>query len=666
MVNRVLSYIVLGLLFSTNLWASEDPFEAIEHITLENGLQVFLAPSTEATLTSVRLSVGLGTEAEKGADIGVAHLLEHVLFRDKELHDEMSYLQLIREAGGSANGTTSARVTSYFGSIPSKKGLWLLQNVGKMILQPNINDNYVEKEKGTVELERGRPSPLLQTLRFNPMEYIYPKYLTKATFWKSEFGYKNESYSISEEQLSTQKLTTKQVQQFYDDYYYPSNMKLFVAGKFDRAEVLKEIHATWGSLTARSGKVLPPEPEISPRIAPYVRQEASTTPSVTIGSKILNASIADEAVINSYMEYLAHRMMKEIRNIKGQTYSAHEDSYIYKGYGYSTLQFQTPKESFDENLKIARDYIQKEARTEGLSDAQVKEAVELHLSRYHLKGKEADDMMNLAKQYNSFIEEYGAFTSPYMQLQNITPAAYNETLHKHFAPNMSYESLQRPPLFFHYDTFFIYFFSLIFSFMGFRTLLRQKFDNTKVQWVRKLQYPPLKSLEALVLAFGWYIYLHAQFLIDKVFQSELIQSHVLLSHYVYSVISVAGFLAVAQGIYSLVPRKLMVHGNDLLVKSITYYSFKISLDQIQSVEAKRPLIYPFPLSFWMSKVKHRFYHFNPLFWQKGLVIHLKDGKSYYFSVTSAEKAKDEIQGFLNKNAAFDGSSTNSDGTPKAA
>ena len=50
-----------------------------------------------------------GWEGEHEGNWGVSHLLEHVLFRDKQLNDEMSYLQLIKEAGGSANGETRER-----------------------------------------------------------------------------------------------------------------------------------------------------------------------------------------------------------------------------------------------------------------------------------------------------------------------------------------------------------------------------------------------------------------------------------------------------------------------------------------------------------------------------------------------------------------------------
>ncbi|MGZ3809867.1 MAG: insulinase family protein, partial [Bacteriovorax sp.] len=136
-----------------------DPYQSIEFIKLDNGMSVYFSPSEDTNLTSIRLEVDVGWEIENKTNWGVSHLLEHVLFRDKQLKEEMSYLQIIKEAGGSANGTTENRKTSFFGSIPYSKGSWLLENFSKMILEPKIINEYVQKEKSTVELEIGRPGP---------------------------------------------------------------------------------------------------------------------------------------------------------------------------------------------------------------------------------------------------------------------------------------------------------------------------------------------------------------------------------------------------------------------------------------------------------------------------------------------------------------------------
>lgn len=642
----VASFLIFSVTQAKNL-DSQDPYAAVEHITLSNGMQVFLAPGPEASLMDIHLEVGVGTEAESGATIGVSHLLEHVLFRDKNLSDEMSYLQLIKEAGGSANGGTYNRKTTYFGSIPSEKGLWLLENFGKMILMPKFSDDYVQKEKGTIELERGRPSPIEQTLGFNFMSLMYPKHLKKRDFWKSEFNYEApKSYSLLEEQLSTQRLTTKQVEDHYLNYYYPSNMKLFISGKFNKEAILKEVHSTWANVADKKGETLKPEPDLVPRHAPYIRNLVSTTPNVQLGFKISNADQDAVYVLNSYTSYLAHRMMKDIRNSKGQTYTAYESNYLYKGSGYVSVSFVTPKESFKENLKLAESYF--EHATQGiLTSEQVKEAIALEISSYNLRGKESAALMQTAQEYADKIHQYGEFVSPYTTLKNMTPEKYNETLKVYFNPQMSYEILNNPPLIFHYDRFLLYGVAFVLIFMGLRYFLTQEFHNDKVQWIRKVQYPPLKLVEGFALVVVWFLYLHVQYLLDMVFESDLMQSSIITSEYLPVVATVIAFICVAQGVYSFMPRKLMIHKQDLLIKSITYFSNSIPLQDIVKVEAVRPLFYPFPLSRWLQAVKYRYFFMTPMFWKKGLLVTTNNGKAYFFSVKDAVKAKTELDSFLN-------------------
>ncbi len=652
MINTSLFLLLLTTFAVSPIYAGnlhpDDPFSKVEHITLPNGLQLFLAPSNEASLTSIHLEVGVGTESEVGPTIGVSHLLEHVLFRDKNLTEEMSYLQLIKEAGGQANGGTYDRKTTYFGSIPATKGIWLLETFGKMILQPSFEDRYVQKEKGTIEMERGRPSPLGQTLGFDPISLLYPQHLRRDNFWESEFNYRRASqYSLLDEQLATQKLTANQVQNHYHDYYYAKNMKLFVAGNYDRERLMAEINKSWSPLPPKVGKTLPQEASATLKKSPYLRLTLDNEPSVYLGYKIWDADEIASNILQSYTSYLAHRMMKEIRNIKGQTYTAYQSNRIYKGFGYVTVNFRTPKENFDENLALAKSYFD-EAREGKLSAEQVQEAVKLELAEYNLRGREASDMMKLAQDYDEIIGSAGRFISPYTSLASVTPEQYNATLKKHLIPEMSYEYLSKPPIFFHYDKVLLYGLSLVLLFMGLRRILTQKFENDKVRWVRKVEYPPLKIAEGLALIAAYFIYLHAQYVIDDLFYTRFMQSNLFFSQYLYIVASMAALIVVAQGVYSFMPRKLMIHGDSLLIKSVTYFSREIPLNEIAKVETIRPLTYPFPVSTWLKSVKHRYFFMTPMFWKKGLLVTMKSGKGYFFSLKDADKAKLELSGILSR------------------
>ncbi len=650
-------HIVFAALFSLAHGAdkSPDPYAAIETIELKNGLTLYLAPSDETNVTSVRVEVAVGWEAENKTNWGVSHLLEHVLFRDKELKDEMSYLQLIKESGGSANGTTQARTTSYFASIPSKKGTWLLEQISKMILNPEIADKYVDKEKATVELERGRPSPIVLALGFNPMDYLKPRYLKAPDFWESEFHVSfDEPYTLTQEQLSTRRLTAQQVKDYYNAYYHPANMKLFIAGKYDRAEVMKIVQSKWAAFAPREGKKLNPPQTPKPRGQAYLRQYVTdATPYVYLGIKLYEMTIRDFGVIASYANYVSHRLMKELRNVKGQTYSANSTTFTFERAGYSVIQFQTPKEHLEENLAFVNNYLKNETEGQGLNEEQFKEAKELYLNAYALRSRDADAMMRYAIDVAATTAEFGEFRSPYQELASVNREEFNAILKKHYRPDRNYSVTYRPPVWFHYDYYVLYFFTAAFGFFALRLTLTKKFFNDRVRWIRKVKYPPMKLLELTTLGIGWFLIAHLYAVCELLrTQFNVLHSHVLISQYAYSVVNIWAVLIVAQGLMSLVPRKLMVMDNILVIKSMSYFSKHVPLSQVQSAEVRTALSIYLSPRLWLE-IKWRFFFFGLWPWKKGLLLRLRTGETYFLEVAAPFKVKAELEQFTGPEAFDD-------------
>lgn len=630
----------------------KDPFQSIEHLKLDNGLEVFLAPGNETNLTSVRVEVDVGWIAENEKNWGVSHLLEHVLFRDKGLRDEMTYLQIIKEAGGSANGTTQRKMTSYFGTIPSAKGEWLLENFAKMLLVKNIEDTYVQKEKSTVELEIGTPGPITVMLGFYPTEILSPSYFKKENFWEREFGIETDArFTRTQEQLSNRKLTKQQVWDHYVKYYHPDNMRVYVAGKFNREKMLSLVHKTFGQLPQdKNGAKIPEDSRPVNKNRPYVDVAiADQVSSVAIGTKAVGMSQQEGEVLLSYTKYLAHTLMKEIRNKKGQTYTAWADNYVYGSYGYTAVSFQTPSANLNENVKILEDQIYLEAVQGLIEDKAVEEAKQLTLSEYSLMGREAEQLMENAQHYKANLKEFGIFVSPYKILNETTSDQYRAILKKYFIPSNKYEYTQRSPYLFPYDYILLYAAVAIVTFALLRKGITKEFKNDKIRWVRKIKYPPLKLLEASAWTIGFVTFLHLAYWFTGVTErSHLFDGNLFAEMYVGGGLWFVGLITIMLGVLCFLPRKLMVEEDKLIIKSVSYYSKKISLNEIESVGKTRCLIYPFPMNFWFKKVKFRFYFYSFKFWKEGLVINLKNGKSYFFSVEDAESARRELEGFLPK------------------
>ena len=100
----------------------QNPYSKVEHYTLENGLKIYLSPQKKAKNIDFEIKVDVGSDAEKEGQASLFHTLEHNLFHHDSLPENMTFLQVVKEKGGRANGTTSHFHTKYFTSINSSHG----------------------------------------------------------------------------------------------------------------------------------------------------------------------------------------------------------------------------------------------------------------------------------------------------------------------------------------------------------------------------------------------------------------------------------------------------------------------------------------------------------------------------------------------------------------
>ncbi len=181
----LLSFLCLGA-----LGAGIDPHSGITLHTLTNGMTVVLAPSSNARNTEIEIRVNTGWNAEDAANLGVAHLVEHAVFRDERLGANQSYLQLIKEkAGGSANGVTSWKSTSFYASVTPLKGVWVLNEFSHMLMNRKLNADQIDKCRAEVLLEMGEPHNFFQAFlaRLNPLEWEQPD------FFETEFDVRGKN-----------------------------------------------------------------------------------------------------------------------------------------------------------------------------------------------------------------------------------------------------------------------------------------------------------------------------------------------------------------------------------------------------------------------------------------------------------------------------------------
>lgn len=217
--------------------------EGITEYRLQNGLRVLLFPDPSKPTITVNITYLVGSKHENYGETGMAHLLEHLLFKGTPKHPNI--YQELTERGGRANGTTWLDRTNYFITFPASDAnlQWALELEADRMVNSFIAKKDLDSEMTVVrnEFEAGENDP------FN---VLLERMLSTAYLWhnygKSTIGARSDIENVPIERL----------QAFYRTYYQPDNAILLVAGKIDEARTLELIARYFGPIP-RPTRTLP-------------------------------------------------------------------------------------------------------------------------------------------------------------------------------------------------------------------------------------------------------------------------------------------------------------------------------------------------------------------------------------------------------------------------
>ncbi|MFT3754719.1 MAG: pitrilysin family protein [Pseudoxanthomonas sp.] len=209
--------------------------EGICEYRLQNGLRVLLFPDDSKPTVTVNLVYGVGSVNENYGETGMAHLLEHMLFKGTPKHPDIP--GEMKQRGVSKNATTSLDRTNYYASFPANDETldWLLGLEADRMLNSRVAKADLDSEMTVVrnEMEAGENNPggvLMKRLRAAAFDWH--------NYGNLPIGARSDVEGVPIENL----------QAFYRTYYQPDNALLVLAGRFQPAAALPRIAAHFGPL----------------------------------------------------------------------------------------------------------------------------------------------------------------------------------------------------------------------------------------------------------------------------------------------------------------------------------------------------------------------------------------------------------------------------------
>ncbi|EJL93297.1 putative Zn-dependent peptidase [Herbaspirillum sp. CF444] len=217
--------------------------EGISEYRFGNGFKLLLMPDASKPTVTLNMTYLVGSRQENYGETGMAHLLEHLMFKGTPQHGAIP--QEFSKRGMNFNGTTSLDRTNYYEFFPAgdENLQWAIVMEADRMLNSFIARKDLDSEMTVVrnEFESGENSP--SSVMVKRMQSV-------------AFDWHNYGNATIGNRSDIEHVKIENLQAFYRTYYQPDNAVLLIAGKFDPAKVLEWVNQSFGKM-AKPARTLP-------------------------------------------------------------------------------------------------------------------------------------------------------------------------------------------------------------------------------------------------------------------------------------------------------------------------------------------------------------------------------------------------------------------------
>ena len=254
--------------------------------TLDNGLRVLLLEDHRSPIVTLQLWYRVGSRNEARGATGIAHFLEHLMFRGTPAHGPGEYARIVERNGGQDNAFTSQDVTSYYVDIAADRLDLVLALEADRMHNLTLDPKIVDSEREVVTEER-------RTRTEDDPGGALGEEVSALAFRAHPYGQPIIGWAVD-----LKRITREEIRAFYKTYYAPNNALLVAAGDFKSDAVLEKIKAAFGPIPRgpEPPKVLAVEPEQNSERRLNVQRPAEL-PIVYLGYPVPNHQSPDAAAL---------------------------------------------------------------------------------------------------------------------------------------------------------------------------------------------------------------------------------------------------------------------------------------------------------------------------------------------------------------------------------
>lgn len=284
-----------------------------EITSLNNGLRVVTTPVPTAQSVSVNLFVGVGSRAEERRISGLAHFLEHMLFKGTRTRPSaIAIAEAVEGAGGTINAYTGKEITCYWDHLPYDRLPLAVEILADMIENPLLEPEEIDRERSVVQQE-------IRRTQDQPAAWA-GELLSQAVYGDHPMG-----WSITGTIESLEGIVREDFLAYMRTWYSPGNIVLSVAGNVEPPQVVAVAERFLGALQSFPTTSFPPINGDRPARQVIVEDRPTAQAHIALAALALARKDPDRyalMILNSVLgRGMSSRLFKEVRERRGLAYT---------------------------------------------------------------------------------------------------------------------------------------------------------------------------------------------------------------------------------------------------------------------------------------------------------------------------------------------------------
>lgn len=236
-------------------FAAENGGPKITSYKLNNGLELVIIPDHRAPVVTHMIWYKVGAADEVAGKSGLAHFLEHLMFKGTAKHPAGEFSKVVTRIGGQENAFTSNDYTGYFQRVPSNELKTVMQFEADRMTGLQLTDEVVLPERDVILEERNQRTDNNPRARLS--EQMDAALFLNHPYGKPVIGWRHEMEGLTRDDAIA----------FYQRFYGPNNAIVVIAGDVEANEAKKLADDTYGNIAIRSAIATRNRPQEPPAAA---------------------------------------------------------------------------------------------------------------------------------------------------------------------------------------------------------------------------------------------------------------------------------------------------------------------------------------------------------------------------------------------------------------